>query len=256
MTDKLKVERDGDVCVIRIDDPASMNAVTKEVAEAMHAALKEAGETSRCVLLGGSERAFCSGANLGNGGMTNRDDVGASLESTFNPLMTTLRDLSIPVVSSVRGAAAGVGASLALAADIIVAGRSAYFLEAFARIGLVPDGGASWLLTQAVGRVRAMEMMLLADKIPAEKAHEWGLVTRLTDDDKTEDEAMALARRLAAGPSRALGLIRRNTWLAAESTFAQALQAEREGQREAGRHPDFAEGVAAFREKRPAKFGA
>ncbi|UOM34739.1 enoyl-CoA hydratase-related protein [Acuticoccus sp. I52.16.1] len=256
--DAVLIEQQGDVTVLRLNDPKTMNAVTEEVGQTLRRALEAAGQSSRAVVLAGGERAFSSGAKLSaDSGMVERGgDIGASLERTFNPLMRAIRDLPIPVVTAVRGAAAGVGASLAMAGDIIVAGRSAYFLEAFARIGLVPDGGATWMLTRAVGRVRAMEMMLLAEKIPAETAHQWGLVTRVVEDDTVDEVAVALATRLAAGPSTALGLIRRAAWAACETTFDEALARERANQREAGHHPDFAEGLAAFQAKRAAKFGA
>lgn len=257
MSDKLKLERRGRVSVIRIDDPATMNAIDPEMALALRAMLREEAKTARCLVLAGHARAFCSGANLSGGMVAAGDgfDAGETLELHFNPLMETIRDLPAPLVTAVRGAAAGVGASLALAGDVIVAGRSAYFLEAFARIGLIPDGGATWLLTRAVGRVRAMEMMLLAEKIPAETAHDWGLVTRVAEDDAVEDAAFAIADKLANGPKKALGLIRRAAWAAADDDFLSTLRRERALQREAGDHPDFQEGVAAFLEKRAAKFG-
>lgn len=256
MSGKITVERKGRVSVVRIDDPATMNSMTGEMAVELHATLRKEAKAARCLVLAGHERAFCAGANLGGEGIGELGDVdaGETLELQFNPLMEAIRGLGVPIVTAVRGAAAGVGASLALAGDIIVAGRSAYFLEAFARIGLVPDGGATWLLTRAVGRPRAMEMMLLAEKIPAEQALEWGLINRVVEDDAVEETAMALAERLAAGPSHALGLIRRAGWAAADADFLATLRNERDFQRAAGSHPDFAEGVAAFREKRPAKF--
>ncbi|WP_211100621.1 enoyl-CoA hydratase-related protein [Acuticoccus sediminis] len=255
--DHLLVEQQGDVTVLRLNDPATMNAVTEDIGRALLKAFQAAAKSSRAVVLAGGERAFCSGAKLTGESTMGQPghDTGAALERTYNPLMQAIRDLPIPFVTAVRGAAAGVGASLAMSGDIIVAGRSAYFLEAFARIGLVPDGGATWMLTRAVGRVRAMEMMLLAEKIPAEKAHDWGLVTRVVDDDAVEATALEIADRLAAGPSRALGLIRHAAWTACESSFDDALARERAFQREAGSHPDFVEGVAAFKEKRPARFG-
>ena len=253
---KILVERDGDVMIVRLNDPSTLNSVTTDMGDAIREALEEASKSCRAVMLAGGERGFCSGANL-SGGRDFDDpnlDVGASLEGHYNPLMMTVRNLPIPMVSAVRGPAAGVGASLALCADLIVAGDTSYFLEAFARIGLVPDGGATWLLTRAIGRPRAMEMMMLAEKIPAEKALEWGLINRVVPDAKVEEEAMALAQRLAKGPS-SLGLIRRAGWIAAEAEFKEALATERAYQREAGLSPDFKEGVTAFREKRPAKFG-
>lgn len=258
MSDHILIERSGAVTTLRLNDPATMNAMTAQMAQDLHAALKtEAEQGQRAIILAGSERAFSTGANL-KAAMpadTAGFDVGETLEQDYNPLMLTIRDLPVPLISAVRGAAAGVGASLALACDIIVAGRGAYFLEAFARIGLVPDGGATWLLTRAVGRVRAMEMMLLAEKIPAPQAFDWGLVTRLVDDEAVEDVAQAMAQKLAEGPSHSHALIRKAAWSAADSDFPTALATERHLQKLAGETPDFAEGLAAFHEKRPARFG-
>jgi 2-(1,2-epoxy-1,2-dihydrophenyl)acetyl-CoA isomerase len=257
MTGEILTERHGPVTVLRLHDPATMNALTPAMARALRTGLDAAvADGARAIVLAGGERAFSTGANL-RAAMPEDPagfDVGETLETDYNPLMLTVRDLPVPVVSVVRGAVAGVGASIALACDVIVAGRGAYFLEAFARIGLVPDGGATWLLTRAVGRVRAMEMMLLAERLPAEQAHDWGLVTRLTEDDAAEETALALARALASGPRRAYALIRRAAWRAADSTFEEALETERDLQKQAGETPDFAEGLAAFREKRPARF--
>lgn len=258
MSDKILVETDGDVAVIRLNDPKTMNAITSALATELKETIEACSKTSRAILLASGERAFCSGANLSGGTVQPGDpnaDAGAALETHFNPLMMAIRDCPVPIVSAVRGAAAGVGSSMSLAADMIVAGKSAYFMLAFARIGLVPDGGATWLLTRAAGRARAMEMMLLAEKIPAETALEWGLINRLVEDDAIDSTAMELAKRLAAGPQPAIALIRKQAWLAADGTFQEVLQAEREHQRDAGRSKDFAEGVSAFLEKRPAKFG-
>lgn len=247
------------VATLRLDDPATLNALSGPMIEAMRTVVEGVAESARVMVLAGSDRTFCSGANLGGGSVldaTGADfDAGVVLERAVNPLMLALRDLEIPWIAAVKGAAAGVGASLALAADLIVAGESAYFLQAFRRIGLVPDGGSTWLLTRAVGRPRAMEMMLLGEKVPARQALEWGMINRVTPDDEVEATALALARGLAAGPRRALGLIRRATWSAADTDFATALKTERECQRDAGRDPDFREGVQAFLQKRPARFG-
>ena len=171
MPSHLEIERHGDVAIIRLNDPATLNALTMELVETLHDAVREETKTARAMLLCGAGRSFCSGANLAaSSPQDGPRDVGLSLENHINPLMRTLRDLPIPWIAAVQGAAAGVGASLALAADLIVATESAYFLQAFRRIGLVPDGGATWLLSQAVGRVRAMELMLLGEKLPADKA--------------------------------------------------------------------------------------
>ncbi len=260
MTDRILTERHGAVSVLRFNDPDAMNALTAEVVTDLHALLKSEAVRARAIVLAGSERAFSAGANLnaavpsGDGDLDVAFDAGATLEQHYNPMMETIRDLQVPLISAVRGAAAGVGASIALSCDLIVAGKSAYFLEAFARIGLVPDGGATWLLTRAVGRVRAMEMMLLAEKIPAPQAHDWGLVTRLVEDDAVEETALALGQRLADGPRTSHALIRKAAWHAADSDFTTALATERALQKQAGASPDFAEGVAAFREKRSPQF--
>jgi 2-(1,2-epoxy-1,2-dihydrophenyl)acetyl-CoA isomerase len=256
MPSNLDYDREGDVAVIRLNDPATLNALTMALVDALHDAVRQAGQEARAMLLCGAGRSFCSGANLAATGPQANEprDAGLALEHHINPLLRTLRDLPIPWISAVQGAAAGVGASLALAADLIIAGETAYFLQAFRRIGLVPDGGATWLLSQAVGRVRAMELMLLGEKLPADKARAWGLINRVVPDDDLHSTAMAMATDLAAGPTRALGLIRRAAWAATASDLDQALHTERTVQTEAGQTADFAEGVRAFFEKRPARF--
>lgn len=255
---KVILEVDGDVATLRLNDPARLNALSTEMVEAIITSLRQAERSARALVLCGEGKAFCSGANLA-GGMANVDaspdfDGGLILETHINPMMLALRDLCIPWISAVRGAAAGVGASLALAADLIVAGDSAYFLQAFRRIGLVPDGGSTYLLTRAAGRPRAMEMMLLGEKLPAAKALEWGLINRVVPDDEVETTALTFARELAEGPTRALGLIRKIAWQATDSDFGTALATERTHQAEAARTSDFREGVQAFLDKRPARF--
>lgn len=213
--------------------------------------LEEAGV--RCLLLTGEGRGFSSGADLaGSGGLP--DDVGQTLDDHFNPLMEALAALPIPIVSAVNGVAAGAGCSLALCGDIILAGRSAYFLQAFINIGLVPDAGANWLLPRFVGRARAMEMMMLGERVPAETALAWGLVNRVVDDEALMHESRAVASKLAAMPTRALGLIRRLSRDTEAATFSDALAAERIAQREAGRTEDFKTGVMAFLSKQPPTF--
>lgn len=254
----IELERDGDVAIIRLNDPATLNAVTLRTIEEIGAALDEITGTARAMVLTGAGRAFCSGANLtggmGVGQSEGPPDAGRVLESHINPLMLRLRDLPIPWVAAVKGSAAGVGCSFALAADLVVAGEGAFFLQAFARIGLVPDGGSSWLLTRAVGRQRAMEMMLLGERIPARQAFEWGMVNRLVPDDDVMPTALQFAKGLAAGPTRSLAMIRRMTWSAADVSFDEALATERNNQREAGRTADHREGVVAFIGKRPPHF--
>ena len=254
----IELERDGDVAIIRLNDPATLNAVTVTMIEEIDAALDEINGAARSMVLTGAGRAFCSGANL-SAGMGDRKsdgpyDSGSVLESHINPLMLRLRDVPFPWVSAVKGSAAGVGCSFALAADIVVCGESAFFLQAFARIGLVPDGGSSWILANSIGRARAMDMMLLGERIPAAKALEWGMINRLVPDEQLMPAALDLAKALAAGPTQALGMIRRMAWSAANASFEDAMKTERNNQRLAGQTKDHREGVTAFLAKRPAQF--
>lgn len=260
---KIKLETDGPVAVITLDDPATMNAAGVDLVSEMVDAFKRlaAGEIegARAVVLTGAGRGFCSGANLAGGGPARprsdngQIDAGSALETVYNPFVTALRDLPMPFVTAVNGAAAGVGCSMALMGDLIVAGESAYFLQAFRRIGLVPDGGSTYLLPRMIGRARAMEMTLLGERLPAAKALEWGLINRCVPDAELMAEALKLARQLADGPM-ALTLIRKLMWESLDHHFAEQLNAERHAQALAGRTGDFQEGVAAFLQKRPAVF--
>jgi 2-(1,2-epoxy-1,2-dihydrophenyl)acetyl-CoA isomerase len=251
-------ERKGRVGIIWLDDPATLNAMDLPMVDGIQAALDSFAD-ARAVVIAGRGRAFCSGGKLSGEGLASAGDeegpdVGATLETHINPLMNRLRDLPVPWIAAVRGAAAGVGCALALAADMVVAGEKAYFLQAFSGIGLVPDGGSSYLITRAAGRVRAMEMMLLAERIYAAQARDWGLVNRVVADNDVESTALELAERLAAGPTRSLAMIRRLVWSAGEAGWSETLALERALQRDAGRTADFAEGVRAFIEKRRAVF--
>ncbi len=253
---KLSYTLQGAVAVLRFNDPETLNAAGPELITLLREGLARAEAEARCAMLTGTGRGFCSGANLTSGRMASDAssfDAGAVLASHYNPLMLQIRDLSIPFLTAVNGVAAGVGCSLALMGDMVIACESAYFLQAFRRIGLIPDGGSTWLLARAVGRARAMEMMLLGEKIPAAQALQWGLINRLVPDAQLETAAMALASQLAQGP-KALALIRQAAWRALEQPFADQLDVERDLQREAGRTEDFREGVTAFLQKRPADF--
>jgi 2-(1,2-epoxy-1,2-dihydrophenyl)acetyl-CoA isomerase len=257
MAEQILVEQTDDVVTLRLNNPAAMNAMDGDMAEDLSAKLAVAAGHARAIVLAGTPRAFCAGANLQNPDMARGAadfDAGHRLETSFNPLMTAIKTCPVPIISAVSGAAAGVGASIALACDMIVAGKSAYFLQAFRRIGLVPDGGSALLLAQAVGRVRAMELMLLGERLPAETALAWGLINRLVEDSDVESTAASLAANLAAGPTRALGMIRQVAWSALAGDWETQLGMERELQRDAGRTKDFAEGVAAFLGKRAAVF--
>jgi 2-(1,2-epoxy-1,2-dihydrophenyl)acetyl-CoA isomerase len=257
--EKIVVDQRGEVGIIRLNDPATLNALSLRMIDELNQALDRFAGSVRAIVLTGAGRGFCSGANLtgGLGGPAvpgEESDFGLVLETHVNPLMGRLRELTVPWIAAVRGAAAGVGCSLALAADLVVASETAYFLQAFSRIGLVPDGGSSHLLIRTIGRVRAMEMMLLAERVPARQAMEWGLVNRVVPDDALEGSALELAGRLAAGPTRTLGLIRQLAWTAVDTDWPGALRTERELQRIAGRTHDAGEGIEAFVQKRAPRF--
>ena len=241
------------VATITLARPDRLNALAAQTVDELRAAVEETGRSgARCLLLTGEGRGFSSGADLAGGGLP--QDAGEALEKHFNPLIEALFALDIPVVAAVNGAAAGAGCSLALCADIVIAARSAYFLQAFVNIGLIPDAGATWLLPRLAGRARAMEMMLLGERIPAEKALEWGLVSRVVDDGELMEEAVALATNLARGPTVALGLIRKLARNAEQLPLSDALAAERVAQREAGGTNDFKAAVTAFLQKRQPRF--
>jgi 2-(1,2-epoxy-1,2-dihydrophenyl)acetyl-CoA isomerase len=203
------------------------------------------------LLLTGSGRGFCSGADMKELPAHRTKGAGHVLERLFHPVFRRLRDLDMPIVTAVNGPAVGIGMSLALMGDLVLAARSAHFLLSFSRIGLVPDGGITWLLPRLVGLARARELALLAEKLPAEKALEWGLINRVVDDAQMMAEAQALARRLAEGPA-ALPLARKLFW-DREGHDAQ-LAREADAQQRAAMTEDFAEGLAAFQGKREPVF--
>jgi 2-(1,2-epoxy-1,2-dihydrophenyl)acetyl-CoA isomerase len=259
---KVKITRDGDVAILTMSDPATMNAAGVDMAADLTAAVKsvvEGDNPARAIVLTGEGRGFCSGANLTSVGPRTattpgqRAGAGDALKTVYNPLITMIRDLPIPIVTAVNGAAAGVGCSFALMGDLIVAGESAYFLQAFRRIGLIPDGGSTYLLPRMIGRARAMEMTLLGERLPAAKALEWGLINRCVPDAELMSTALGLAQELARGP-KSLSLIRRALWASLDADFADQLNYEADTQNEAGRSEDFVEGVQAFLQKRPAVF--
>jgi 2-(1,2-epoxy-1,2-dihydrophenyl)acetyl-CoA isomerase len=250
---------DGSVAILKLDHQEVMNAVSMDMlgglAEALDAIEDRRAEV-RCLVITGAGRAFCTGANLQgrNNVKPGRFNAGSSLETGFHPFLRRLRKLHCPIVTAVNGPAAGAGMSFALMGDMILCARSSYFLQAFRRIGLVPDCGSTWLLPRLIGKARSVELSLMGERLPAEKALEWGLVNRVHDDADLMAEAMKLAHDLANGPTIALSLIRKLYWDSSENSFEQQLNLEFESQRIAGSAEDFKEGVTAFLEKRPAKF--
>jgi 2-(1,2-epoxy-1,2-dihydrophenyl)acetyl-CoA isomerase len=254
--DHILVERRGDVLAITLNRPDRLNAAPPAMFDEIGAALGRL-DGARAVLLTGAGRAFCSGADVAGGALGGANPGEATflaLTEHYNPLMEALAALAAPVVSAVRGPAAGIGCSLALGADFCVASDTAYFLQAFVNIGLVPDGGASWMLPRLIGRARAAEMMMLGERVPAAMALEWGMIHKVVADDALDAEAFALAERLAAGPTVALGLIRQGLHAAASCDYAAAMRGEAENQRRARETGDSAEGGMAFLQKRPAQF--
>ncbi|WP_419813762.1 enoyl-CoA hydratase-related protein [Glacieibacterium sp.] len=254
-------EADG-VATLTINRPAMLNALhTGVITEMLHAVDRVRDEGSaRVLLLTGAGRGFSSGADLGSGDTASAAmsggpvDAGRLLETHFNPLLERLFALPVPFVTAVNGPAAGAGCSLALAGDIVIAGRSAYFLQAFINIGLVPDVGSTWMLPRLAGKARATAMMMLGERVPAETALDWGMIYKVVDDAELMPTAQALAARLAKGPTGAYALIRHGIRACLDTTLTEALSLERRNQRLAGRSPDFVEGVSAFLQKRPAVF--
>lgn len=251
-------DREG-VRVITLNRPEKLNSFNEAMHAGLAAALDEATTLARCgaVVITGAGRGFCAGQDLGDrrpDGDSAPRDLGATLDRLFNPLVRRIRGLPKPVVMAVNGVAAGAGANVALAGDIVIAARSARFIQAFVKIGLIPDCGGTWTLTRVLGQTRAKALMMTGDPIGAEQAAEWGLIWQAVDDEKLMEEAVGLAGRLAQGPATALRLIKQATHAAATNDLDAQLDLERDLQREAGRHPDYNEGVLAFLEKRPAKF--
>jgi 2-(1,2-epoxy-1,2-dihydrophenyl)acetyl-CoA isomerase len=247
------------VLTLTLNRPERLNALNITLVEALSAAIKRAATDSGChsVLITGAGRGFCAGADLSNRAFAPGaapPDLGQSLERGLNPLIRAIRGLPKPVVCAVNGPAAGAGSSIALACDIVLAAKSAQFLQAFARIGLVPDSGATWILPRLVGDARARALMMIADPIGAEDAAAWGMIYRAVDDQDLMGAARAIAERLAAGATYALGLIKRALAASAGASLDAQLDLERDLQREAGKRDEYVEGVRAFLEKRPADF--
>ncbi|MCY4096256.1 MAG: enoyl-CoA hydratase/isomerase [Gammaproteobacteria bacterium] len=245
------------VATLTFNDPEVLNAIGPAMLSGIHDALafvQSPNSHVRCLLITGAGRGFCSGANLAGDGSTSESNVGSSLRSGYHPLLLSLRDLDIPIVTAVNGAAAGVGMSFALIGDIVCASEKAFFLQAFANIGLVPDGGATFMLPRLIGWSRAVELSLLAERLPAEQALEWGLINRVYDDNEAlMVGAEEIARKLAAGP-KSLGMIRKMYWDTWHNAYEQQLDLEARMQASAGATADSAEGRAAFLEKRQPNF--
>ena len=254
--EKVLLRIQDNVAVVTLNAPEVLNALSAEMVRQLSVTVSKAAKTEgvRCLLINAAGRGFCAGANLqARGAATDLPPAGSALETHYAPLMNKLRNLAFPIVTAVNGPAAGVGMSLALTGDIVMASDSAYFLQAFAKIGLVPDGGATWYLPRLIGWGRAMELSMLAERLPASEALSWGLVNRVVPEAELEAASMAMAQRLASGP-KSLGLIRKAYWASWENDFNKQMQLEADLQTEAHASTDNREGVAAFLEKRPPVF--
>lgn len=247
---------DGNIARVRLNNPAALNALSPAMLQQLRVALERAEREARVVVLSGAGRGFCAGADLGGDSLKPGDDVDPAwvLVEEYNPLVRQIRDLNLPLITQVHGVSAGAGAALALLGDIIVAGESAAFIQAYRSIGVVPDAGTAYLLTRALGRVRALELMLLGRKLPAPKALEWGLITRVVPDAELASAVDALAGELGNAATQSLARIRRMNWQAFEGSLDDQLDLECVLQREIAGTADFREGVASFLEKRPAQF--
>jgi 2-(1,2-epoxy-1,2-dihydrophenyl)acetyl-CoA isomerase len=260
---KIKLDVSEAVATVTLADPASLNAAALDMVEELIDTFSRLAEDAsvRAVILTGEGRGFCSGANLSDprtlagvlGGGGEAPDLGLALESHYRPFIERLRNSPVPVVAAVNGPCAGIGMAFALACDLVVAAENARFILAFRRIGLVPDGGLTWLLPRIVGKTRALEMMLLGEDVSAQTALQWGMVNRLAPEAELMTAAREIAAKLAGGP-KSLGLMRALLWEGLDQPLTAQLEAERRAQTTAGRTGDFLEGVMAFQQKRPAAF--
>jgi 2-(1,2-epoxy-1,2-dihydrophenyl)acetyl-CoA isomerase len=256
--EKILLARDNGLATLTLNAPDRLNAVSRKMIAEIKLCWEElaADDSVRAVLLTGAGRGFCAGADLAD---PDREasataDSGAALDKFFNPVIRAMRSIPKPVVSAVNGVAAGVGMSFALASDIAIAGKSASFLQAFARIGLLPDGGSTWFLPRLVGDQRARALAMLAPQISAEQAKQWGLIWDVVEDAALMQTATDIARKLAEGPTLALARIKDALNRSTGNDLSQQLDVERDAQRFLGKSDDFKEGVAAFLAKRRPQF--
>jgi 2-(1,2-epoxy-1,2-dihydrophenyl)acetyl-CoA isomerase len=242
------------VGVITLSRPEMMNALNRQMRAELTYALRDVAKRARVIVLTGSGRAFCSGQDLGDGGNAAKIDLERTLREEYEPMLRAIYDAPVPVIAAVNGAAAGAGANLALAADVVIAQESAVFIQAFTRIGLIPDAGGTFFLPRQVGLARAMGAMLFAERVSARQAADWGMIWEAVPDDTFEGTWQARARALADGPTIALGALRQALRAGLSNTLGEQLALEAKLQAQAGATRDFQEGVLAFLEKRPAQF--
>jgi len=257
--DSIQFKTEGGVAVLTLNRPDRLNSFTR----AMHLEVRDAltrvqaDQSVRVLVLTGAGRGFCAGQDLADRAVdpgAPSVDLGASVEEFYAPLVLTLKNLPMPVICAVNGVAAGAGANLALACDIVLAAQSASFIEAFSKLGLIPDTGGTWHLPRLIGHARAMGLAMLGEKLSAEKAEAWGLIWRCVPDETLMDEALAMAKHFAAAPTKGLAFTKRAFQASYANTLAQQLQLEADMMRELGNSHDYREGVAAFLAKRAPQF--
>ncbi|SAK72734.1 enoyl-CoA hydratase [Caballeronia catudaia] len=260
MTEKsvlFRIDGETRVATLTLNRPDKLNSFTREMHRELNEALTEIeASKARALVITGAGRGFCAGQDLADLDFTpgSKSDLGDLIDEYFNPLVRRLQAMRLPVIAAVNGTAAGAGANLAMACDLVIAARSASFIQAFVKIGLVPDSGGTWLLPRRVGEARALGLALTGEKLSAEKAEVWGIVWRVVEDDELQQAATQLAAQLAQQPARAVVAIKQAIRASANKTFDQQLDLERDLQRELGASPDYIEGVAAFKEKRAPRF--
>lgn len=258
-SDTVLVAQSGGVCTLTLNRPDKLNSFNDEMHLTLRAALEKArdDESVRAILLTGAGRGFCAGQDLGDRDPRNWSeppDLGQTLESFYNPLVRLIRAIPKPVICAVNGVAAGAGANVALACDIVLAAQSARFIQSFAKVGLVPDGGGSWSLPRLIGEARAKALAFTAAPLSAEQAADWGLIWLAVDDESLMSDAQTLAGQLAEAATFGLGLTKQAIQAATTQSLDEQLDLERDLQRQAGRSHDYAEGVAAFLDKRKPEF--
>ncbi len=259
MFETIKLEKSNAIAVLTLNRPDRLNSFNAQMHEELQSALDDVatdGET-RCLVITGEGRGFCAGQDLGDRAVTadgQAPDLGMSVEKFYNPLIRRITNLKMPVVCALNGVAAGAGASLVMACDIVIAARSASFILSFAKVGLVPDSGSSWHFTRALGLPRAKALAMLGNKLKAEKAEQWGLIYQVVDDENLMGEANRLSSYLATQPTEALASIKELIHTSFDFSLNEQLERERKAMQHLGRSHDYKEGVAAFMEKREPKF--
>jgi len=258
MTETILIKDHESWCEITLNRPDRLNSFNDEMHLALRAALDQANEKgARAIMLTGAGRGFCAGQDLGDRDPSKMDsapDLSKTLEDFYNPLIRQIRAMNIPVICAVNGVAAGAGANIALACDIVLAAKSAKFIQSFAKVGLVPDAGGTWNLTRLLGEARAKGLAMTAEPITAEKAEDWGLIFKTYEDDIFMDEVRKLAASLASGPTLGLSHTKKLIQIASSNSLDEQLELEAKTQKACGESADYAEGVSAFLEKREPKF--